>query len=417
MIDWLIALLFPVSLILTVLLVCHKKLLAWLGARTMYALWGIMPLSILVYSLPMGWQEEARVNNVSIQSYLVQPTQELQRMADINWLGAIWLAVAICIIGYLLLSHWSLSHRISMTRALDVKIKTQLPPGLNLYYSSHAYGPMLVGVFRQKLVLPEDFKEIYTSKQQGLILEHEICHFQRKDMYWNLLALLCLTLFWFHPLAWLAYARYRRDQELACDRVVLARKHLDSKLDYGRALLVAAETSPPLAFANISFKKYGDKDIMFERIKNIKHGRNSSRTAVTLVSCMAFGLLSSLSYAGSHFNAESASKKAYAMQEKTGLPYPVYRVEPIYPQEAVANNIEGSVVLKFDIAGDGSVDNIKVVNAKPKKVFERSAKLALKQWQYSAPGETVRDNLVQLDFAMGENSKLENLVERIKVSH
>ena len=149
---------------------------------------------------------------------------------------------------------------------------------------------MLVGLFKQKLIIPEDFTALYNQELQSLILEHEICHFDRNDIYWNLLAFSLLALFWFHPLVWLAYFRFRRDQELSCDQTVLARKQLNSRINYGKALLVAAETAPPLAFAQLSFKKYGDKDIMFERIKHIQINTTASKFSLILVSLLSVTL-------------------------------------------------------------------------------------------------------------------------------
>ena len=43
-------------------------------------------------------------------------------------------------------------------------------------------------------------------------------------------------MFWFNPLVHLAAARFRFDQELACDAAVIAR-HPDSRRRYGAAML------------------------------------------------------------------------------------------------------------------------------------------------------------------------------------
>ena len=85
--------------------------------------------------------------------------------------------------------------------------------------------------------------------------------------------------------------------------------------------------------------------------------------------------------------------------------YPVTRVEPIYPEKAAKLDIEGSVVLKFDIASSGSVENVSVVKAEPKKVFDKAAKIALRQWTYEKSSAGSKNNLVQLDFLLGKASK------------
>nr|WP_281255948.1 energy transducer TonB [Cognaticolwellia beringensis] len=95
----------------------------------------------------------------------------------------------------------------------------------------------------------------------------------------------------------------------------------------------------------------------------------------------------------------------------------MYRVEPKYPAKAAAESIEGSVVLKFDIDRTGMVKNVEVVNGSPAYVFDKVAKTALEQWQYEPSNSYHKNNLVQLDFAMNENSaKRESLIEQVKVT-
>jgi len=89
-------------------------------------------------------------------------------------------------------------------------------------------------------------------------------------MWANQLALMLLALFWFHPLAWRAYAAFRQDQEHSCDQTVLARKQNKSRIQYCKALVLAAETSPPNAFTLMSFKHNGEQNFMLNRIKQIK---------------------------------------------------------------------------------------------------------------------------------------------------
>lgn len=63
------------------------------------------------------------------------------------------------------------------------------------------------------------------------------------------------------------------------------------------------------------------------------------------------------------------------------------KVAPEYPNEAVKRNINaGSVRAKLNIAGDGKVANVEVVEAEPKKVFDRAAVDALSQWKFEGNG-------------------------------
>ncbi len=410
MIENLITLQIPLTLLLTILLVGNKWLLNLVGASNTYLLWIMVPLGLVIYTLPLPWQQNNISDIIEIKHYLVNPTIQLQQNISAPWIFYLWLSVIFSMVTYCLFIYF-ISHKQAQFTGIDESmVPLTLPKKLLLYKNSSTYSPMLVGIVQQKLIIPENFFELYSVEQQKLILEHEICHFDRNDMYWNLFAITCLLLFWFHPLAWLAYFRFRQDQELSCDQLVLARKPKESRINYGKALLVAAQSSPSLAASQIPFTKYGDKKIMLERINNLKRKTKVSKSILGAVILTTVTLLSGLSYAG---NQHSITGDAMAESVKL---QPIMRVEPKYPLKAAQNQIEGSVVLKFDVTASGIVENVEVVNAKPAYVFDKVAVTALKQWQYTAIGHTKKNNLVQLDFAIKETSTFENLIERIKVT-
>lgn len=61
---------------------------------------------------------------------------------------------------------------------------------------------------------------------------------------------------------------------------------------------------------------------------------------------------------------------------------PIYREKPRYPMIALKRKMEGYVVLKFNIDKNGRPTDIEVVEAKPKRIFDRNALLALRNWKY-----------------------------------
>lgn len=61
---------------------------------------------------------------------------------------------------------------------------------------------------------------------------------------------------------------------------------------------------------------------------------------------------------------------------------PVVRVDPRYPNDAARQGIEGWVELRFNVDSTGSVTDIDVVNAEPKRVFDSAARRALSRWKY-----------------------------------
>jgi len=84
---------------------------------------------------------------------------------------------------------------------------------------------------------------------------------------------------------------------------------------------------------------------------------------------------------------------------------PIVRIEPKYPIQAARDGKEGWVKLSFTINKIGGVEDVKVIEAKPKRVFDKEAKRALRKWKYKpkvVDGVPQRQPglSVQLDFKM-----------------
>ena len=86
---------------------------------------------------------------------------------------------------------------------------------------------------------------------------------------------------------------------------------------------------------------------------------------------------------------------------------PMMQIAPEYPIDALQYGKEGFVVLSFDVRADGSVHNIRVEDAEPKRIFDKAAKSALKRWRYQprvVDGQVVPqpNQFVRLDFKMDQ---------------
>lgn len=82
---------------------------------------------------------------------------------------------------------------------------------------------------------------------------------------------------------------------------------------------------------------------------------------------------------------------------------PQFRVDPSFPQEALRDGIEGWVKLGFTVASNGTVQDIHIISAEPKRVFDRAARRALSKWKYKPKIENgvpvaQHDMFVVLDF-------------------
>jgi protein TonB len=61
---------------------------------------------------------------------------------------------------------------------------------------------------------------------------------------------------------------------------------------------------------------------------------------------------------------------------------PLQRIPPQYPRDAARNGITGWVQLEVLVNPDGSVRNARVVDAKPRGLFEAAAVQAVLRWKF-----------------------------------
>jgi TonB family protein len=82
--------------------------------------------------------------------------------------------------------------------------------------------PLTWGILRPVVVLPEGARE-WPKARLTTVLLHELVHVERLDLLAQGVAQVACCLNWFHPLAWMAARRLRRERERACDDAVLLR--------------------------------------------------------------------------------------------------------------------------------------------------------------------------------------------------
>lgn len=86
---------------------------------------------------------------------------------------------------------------------------------------------------------------------------------------------------------------------------------------------------------------------------------------------------------------------------------PLYRVEPRYPSRALKRKIEGYVIMSFSIDETGKPFNVEIQETSPKRMFNRDAVRALKQWKYQpklVEGKAIvqQNQTVRLEFKLAK---------------
>jgi beta-lactamase regulating signal transducer with metallopeptidase domain len=142
--------------------------------------------------------------------------------------------------------------------------------GLSLVESGAVQGPVALGLFDRRIIVPADFGTRYSAEERRLALEHERVHHRRGDIWWNLAGLIILALNWFNPVAWFAFRAFRADQELACDAAVAASAPAGARHDYACALIKSASRPGLIAACPLNHA-----DQLKRRLKMMKDHRSS----------------------------------------------------------------------------------------------------------------------------------------------
>jgi protein TonB len=79
---------------------------------------------------------------------------------------------------------------------------------------------------------------------------------------------------------------------------------------------------------------------------------------------------------------------------------PVSKVEPEFPREALLASVDkGRVKARLTIDASGEVTRVDIVEANPRRIFDRAVTRSLSQWRYE-PGAAGRTVEVELDFKL-----------------
>jgi TonB family protein len=205
------------------------------GASVAYAAWGMVPLAMLAVLLP-GDVRPALPTALAMPQVWVSAPQGAAETAGALPIAGNW--VALWVVALWLLGATTMAVVLWLQQRRYRRSLGRLSPGADgVLYAQHAqHGPLVLGAWRPRVVLPMDFAQRYPSAQAQMVLAHERMHIARGDTRHNLLLAALRCAYWFNPLLHWAAARFRFDQELACDAAVLVR-HPASRRSYAEAML------------------------------------------------------------------------------------------------------------------------------------------------------------------------------------
>ncbi len=137
-----------------------------------------------------------------------------------------------------------------------------------VYVSEKVSSPCLVGLVRPAVYLTPACVEKPDMLRH--VLTHELTHYRHGDHIWALVRCVCLCVYWFNPLVWVAAWASRRDCELACDEGALKRLGEDERIVYGKTLLeVVSHAATPAGLLTTATAMAETKKQLKERVNFI----------------------------------------------------------------------------------------------------------------------------------------------------
>ncbi len=161
-------------------------------------------------------------------------------------LSRVWLA------GMIAMLLWAAISDLRLRRRLRSSVRLQN----GVWLCDEIDTPFVLGLFAPRIYLPYGWDD----EQNVYILAHERAHIARGDNWWKLLGWLLLSVYWFHPMLWLAYIVFCRDLELACDELAVRGLDREGRAAYSQALLDCSSPRRsalafPVAFGEIGVRQ------------------------------------------------------------------------------------------------------------------------------------------------------------------
>jgi TonB family protein len=245
------------------------------------------------------------------------------------------------------------------------------------------------------VLLPESFARLGEAEQKAVAC-HELLHVMRRDSWALLLEEGARAFLWAQPAAWAVLSGISLSREQAVDRAAV--ESTGDRRAYLRALAVLARLSQESPAAALPFHT---RSHLVRRVAHLTKEVPMSRTRISLATAIAAASLLLVGAAGAAafpFGADPqppADKAAPAKGSSVAAdnsdvlkvggdvkePVELSRAQPVYPEEARKNGIQGIVKLSAVIDAKGTVTKVEPIES-PDPTLAAAAVDAVKKWTY-----------------------------------
>ncbi|NNC36379.1 MAG: hypothetical protein EX271_05465 [Acidimicrobiales bacterium] len=262
--DWALSTGFDITILIALILVFRRPFGRMFGAAAAYSLWLLPLIRLFIPEIPItlprpDWLKAQPVAPQEVFEFSSSLPVVAAPVSDpVNWqLPAliIWISVAVLWLSKQLAQQRAYVDRIlqnsepapeRVRRKLTEATKVVgLSRSVNVRVATSNVGPLVTGIFNPVIVLPDNFETDFAGRQQFFALTHELAHIKRFDLIAAFFTLAFRALNWPNPLVHFGSAKFRADQEAACDAYVLRTVGGDgsTKKTYAETLIHSARLS------------------------------------------------------------------------------------------------------------------------------------------------------------------------------
>jgi beta-lactamase regulating signal transducer with metallopeptidase domain len=168
---------------------------------------------------------------------------------------------------------WQQARRLHRTAtlspALESALRWSLPPGARIALSTTASGPMVVGLWTPRILIPPHLVDALSASALRDLLLHEAAHIHRRDLWVAAAQHAVLALYWWNPLMKRLGIELERAREMACD--ARAARQSGGGQQYASSLLKAVAGLMPRSAAQgpLAVGMSGQRGGLAERVDGL----------------------------------------------------------------------------------------------------------------------------------------------------
>lgn len=225
-------------------------------------------ISLITNQLPF-----APMNNITEK----KSNENMQKQSDITYAlkiaAVVWLDGVILLSLFLLVTQYNFKSKIKKTTDIldshtveliqELKEKLSIKTDISIVINNQIHSPCISGIFKPTIYIPEYIIKVSDTTQLAHIFLHELVHYKRKDLFFNLLSIIALNIHWYNPLVWVAIKKMKLYRECSCDAFVLEILDEEEIIGYGMTLLNYSRLY-------LNRDKYSQLPIYFETKNQIK---------------------------------------------------------------------------------------------------------------------------------------------------